>query len=442
MRVVADTRDKLQRALDIKFGYRPDKDKRISEGERRKYLRPEQLCSMQELFTLIKENTTADIPKMLGTSLNRAMVTFYKTKDNRKWEGFTKVGSLKDFKEQERIIFGEFAGVPKRNEGASYVNLGFPPEFSSKFTPDTRGGTIKLTRRMLKNDDLGALSAIPEKAAAGAWESFKKFVYGLATGNSTGNGPNTYAMYDSLSLFHNSHGNLGTLPLDVTSLLACRARMYNQWLPGQQTVLDHVGGIDDAATTIGLASVEGFFPGAIIRIGTELIKVGSVDLALVQLTGCTREMYQTTAASHANGATVQIQARPVDPVTMSLIVPRNLESKAFETLASEKVPGGDFNNRNFLNQEYEEGRIEIITEHPTYLGDDEASWYLYADPSSVPTVCVDFMDGRREPEVILQDQSTAHNVFDADEITYKIRHEYGGVNADWRGAQGNLVPPS
>lgn len=431
MPIIADIQDKLQNALSLKMGYRPERDERISEAERRDYLRLEELPSMKVLEDLVREATTASFPHMLGTAMSLSLVTA-RPKSSQWWRNVAKIGFLDDFKTQDRIFLGEFGGVPRVIEGQAYTSLGVPPEFRSTYSPDTRGGVIPLTRQMLRNDDIGLFASLSEKAAAAAWDEFEKFFIRLVTGNAGGGGVNTDTLYDSVTLFHANHGNLGNLALDVTNLLACRARLYDQWLPGKQTVIEDSGGIDDEVTTIGLASVEGIFPGDVIRIGTELIRVGDVDTELVQLTDCIRGLYTDNAAVHADGAAVQVQSRPVRPRNLTLLHPRNLESTAVEVVASNKVPGGTSGDHD---KERMDAKINIVARHQAYLGDDPASWYLMADAESVPTFVVDFLDGREDPEVIQQDEPTGND----DVIGLKIRHEYGGCAIDWRGAQANLV---
>lgn len=437
--IIRDVRDKLQAALDVKFGYNPRRDQRLTESERRAYPGPEQVPSIREIIEHIQEATTANVPYMLGVSQTRAMIQHLEPEESQEWRSFVTVGKTKNFKTQERIMFGEFGNMPKRAERQAYANLGFPPEYRTPFTPENRGGMVDITREMLLNDDIGALQSLPKKLAAACNDTNRKFAYGLLAGNSAGGAINSDTLHDTLVLYHASHGNLASGALDVTNLLAARARLLAQWLPGQETVMDDTGGVDASVTTIGVESVEGFYAGGIIRIGTELIKIGAVDSELSRFTGCTRGMYGTTAAIHADAVKIQLQARPVRPKSLHLIVPTQLESTAWEMVSSEKVPGGNYNNRNFLNKEHEEGRLHIVAVHPTYLGDDLNNWYLAADAESVPSLEIAFLEGEEMPEVIVQDVPAVGDVFKMDVITYKARQTFGGAQVDWRGVQGNLV---
>lgn len=64
---------------------------------------------------------------------------------------------------------------------------------------------------------------------------------------------------------------------------------------------------------------------------------------------------------------------------------------------------------------------------------DANDWYLSADPNDIPTIEVGFLDGRQEPELFVQDTPSQGSLFSHDQITYKIRHIYGGTVLDHRG---------
>jgi hypothetical protein len=61
-------------------------------------------------------------------------------------------------------------------------------------------------------------------------------------------------------------------------------------------------------------------------------------------------------------------------------------------------------------------------------------WYLLADPSQIESLEVGFLNGREEPELLVQDNPTQGAVFTNDAISYKVRHIYGLGWLDYRGA--------
>src|SRR5205807_6517287 len=64
---------------------------------------------------------------------------------------------------------------------------------------------------------------------------------------------------------------------------------------------------------------------------------------------------------------------------------------------------------------------------------DTNDWFLEADPAMVDTIEVGFYQGRQEPELFVQNDPAVGSVFNADKITWKIRHIYSGTVLDHRG---------
>lgn len=79
---------------------------------------------------------------------------------------------------------------------------------------------------------------------------------------------------------------------------------------------------------------------------------------------------------------------------------------------------------------------EII---PIWYATDADDWYLAADPADITGIEIGFLDGNEEPELFVQDNPTSGSVFTNDQITYKIRHIYGGAVIDYRAFQGSVV---
>ena len=57
---------------------------------------------------------------------------------------------------------------------------------------------------------------------------------------------------------------------------------------------------------------------------------------------------------------------------------------------------------------------------------DTNDWHLAADPAIMPMLGIDFLDGREDPELFVQDLPNVGSLFNNDMITYKMRHIYGG----------------
>lgn len=109
-----------------------------------------------------------------------------------------------------------------------------------------------------------------------------------------------------------------------------------------------------------------------------------------------------------------------------LVVPNELEQTAFHLTQSAVAVPASGNSSDLPNMHT--GLEPLVVDRFT----DADDWYLVADPSMHDTVEVGFYQGRREPELFVQDSPTVGSMFDADKVTYKIRHIYGGTVLEWR----------
>ena len=80
--------------------------------------------------------------------------------------------------------------------------------------------------------------------------------------------------------------------------------------------------------------------------------------------------------------------------------------------------------------------VEVV---PVWYWNDPDDWCISADPADCPTIEIGFMDGVEEPDIFLQDDPLAGSLFSNDQISYKIRHIYGGAVMDFRGVHKSVV---
>lgn len=76
---------------------------------------------------------------------------------------------------------------------------------------------------------------------------------------------------------------------------------------------------------------------------------------------------------------------------------------------------------------------------PVWYWTDTNDWALAADPDDTPGIEVGFLDGQEEPELFVQDNPTVGSMFSNDQLTYKIRHIYGGNVLDYRAFDKSVV---
>ncbi len=450
---IAETRDKLQAALDLCCGFDPSKAN-LSEAQKSIYqgVRNPRFRQIYQIWTddqdirgrygpaaLQEAGTTADMPTALGTSMEKAMVQKYleMTPD---WDPLVYINpDVNTFKTQDRILWGGFAGLPTKAEGAAYADIGFPREEKAQYSLATRGGLVYITREMIKNDDMSMLRDLPNRIAAGARNQLNKFVFGLLVGNAAGGAINTDTTYDAKVIYHADHLNLATGALDYSTFVAARRQLQNQKNFGVSTLMNDSGGISNSDTAVTVVSTTGIRAGDYIQIEAEIIKVAAITSATVlDITGG-RAALGTSAAAHADATRVYQLADPIPLRTIYAVVPYELEATLAAILGSDLVPGSANNDINFLNMEVRAGRIKHLAVPSIYLGADLNNWYLAAPAAEIVSLELAFMDNRREPELLVQDAPTEGLVWTNDQITYKARHEYGGKAVDYRGLQGNIV---
>lgn len=117
-----------------------------------------------------------------------------------------------------------------------------------------------------------------------------------------------------------------------------------------------------------------------------------------------------------------------------LVVPQELRATAY------KVNQAQYLDNNFTpNDLYKMfgEKNENILVNP--LLTDATDWGLFRNPAEMDIVVAGFINGQQEPEIFLANQPTVGEMFKADKIQYKIRHEYMAYIGDYRGAFKHIV---
>lgn len=115
-------------------------------------------------------------------------------------------------------------------------------------------------------------------------------------------------------------------------------------------------------------------------------------------------------------------------VPKTLVVPSALEEIAFQLCTSAvAIPGTPAGPTDTPN--LHQGLQPIVVD---YLADAN-DWFLVADPGMCPTIEVGFYQGKEIPELFTQADNQVGSMFDADKMTWKIRHIYSGAVVDHRG---------
>ncbi|HHH47506.1 MAG TPA: hypothetical protein ENK51_01265 [Gammaproteobacteria bacterium] len=173
-------------------------------------------------------HSTSDLPALLGNVAGKALMQGYDNEpaSHRIW---TKEVEVPDFKTQSRVQLSEAPALDKVLEGGEYTHGTFGDD-KEEYQLITYGRLFSVTRQALINDDLSALTRLPQAFGASASRREADEVYAILTDNP--------AMSDGNAIFHASHNNLMTAAsLSIASLGAARAAMRTQTgLKGQATL--------------------------------------------------------------------------------------------------------------------------------------------------------------------------------------------------------------
>jgi len=443
--------NRLQASMDLTFGYQP------ADAEKASYKGIDKFVSLREAYvkytddpmisgmlgknalSRLQEATEASFSYALGYSMQRRMLPEYKGIDPL-WRKIATVDSIKDFKLQERILWGGFgvlptvqaartvAGTPIDSATPTYPELGFPTDSEATYAVLTKGGLITVTRRMIIDDDLKVLSGIPKKVGKAAAHTLNQFVFDLMLGFTTG--INVATIYDSLVLYVTAHKNLRTGALGYDNLTDLLNDMYYQCETGYKSDVDD-DPLTSGTTTLNVTGGTGqyFKAGDKIWMDGEICEVTVVATDALTII---RGQYGTTDAQHAKGVDVLKITQFLALENPILWVPRGLRGTALQLKNSEKNPENAEQGVNTLRESF----TPIVS---PYLRGDENNYYCSANPSDVEGIEIGFLGGRQEPEILVQDQPTVGNVFVYDTIRYKVRHEYGGAVVNSRAFAAAIV---
>ncbi len=120
-----------------------------------------------------------------------------------------------------------------------------------------------------------------------------------------------------------------------------------------------------------------------------------------------------------------------------LVVPIDLLGVARGLNQSEKVlDGGNNLQANPIYHLFGANDERLIV---NALLTDVSDWGVFRDPSEVDSVEMGYLGDQREPEFFIANIPTVGQMFVADKLQYKVRHEYGGEIVDYRGAVKSVL---
>lgn len=169
--------------------------------------------------------TSASFSNALGNSITRRMQAIYAgMTDLQTWRKVATVNRVNDFRTQERVRIGGYGNLPAVAESGAYAALTSPSDAKATYAATKRGGTENVTLEMIKNDDVGTISRIPQELALAAGNTLYEFVFDFFRSNPT--------IYDTLALYHATHANLFTVAFSAAEFANHRLAMLKQTRAG------------------------------------------------------------------------------------------------------------------------------------------------------------------------------------------------------------------
>lgn len=179
----------------------------------------DRLAVMTRFAEAVDTTTFADT---LGQALNRELQKQYANQisNTRVWRAAAKPVNLRDFRTHYSVRMGGYGPLPAVAEDGNYTALTSPPDEAIGYAATKRGGTEAITLEAIRNDDVNLIREIPKRMATAAARTLASFVLDMLRTNPT--------IYDGATLFHASHGNLGTSALSAVSLYAAWLALQKQ----------------------------------------------------------------------------------------------------------------------------------------------------------------------------------------------------------------------
>lgn len=178
--------------------------------------------------------TTSDFPILLENTMHKVLQTAYMTAPDT-WSRFCKIGSVSDFRAHNRYRTGSIGNLDTLSEHGEFKNKTIPDGEKESITATTKGNLIGITREVIINDDLQALTDLATMLGRSYKRTIEAAVYAALAENS-GLGP---TMSDTLPLFDAGHSNIGAgAAISMLALEADRVLMASQMDVGANDYLD------------------------------------------------------------------------------------------------------------------------------------------------------------------------------------------------------------
>lgn len=379
-------------------------------------------------FQRLTENiTTGDFTYALTVSMTKRAAKEFKIIDFP-FEPIVHEVGIDNFKQQEIIKWGGFSTLPTVAERGTYGDLYEPHDERAVYTPGKKGGIVYITREVIKNDDLRYVQNLGPKIGRAGRRTRNRDVSALITANGT-YGPTNSTVWSTL------FDNHSTDSFGYDSLRDAKTRIRRKRERGTAEITGTADGTYSTTTLedSGESWTGSAFIGRYVRF---VYGTGAGQRSLIS--GNTSTVLTFAAVTTQPDATTvyEITVADNDDEIMGLkaeyiIHGLDLESGVNIMLNTDTRP--DIAERS-SNEHYKTLK-PIIS--PYYDGTSRYYWTLAIGKNQGETIEIGYIDDQRDPALLLQDQPGIGRVFSNDEITWKVRFEYGLAIVENKGFDHN-----
>jgi phage head maturation protease len=151
--------------------------------------------------------TVSDFAVLLENILYKTLLAGYETMEDT-WSRFCGTKEVKDFRPANFYRTGSFGVLPALNEHGEYENTAIPDGAKYSVSVGSYGDIIAITRQLIINDDMGALTEIALQRGRDARSTIEDKVFTLLSNGGAWLGP---TQSDSQPFFHNNRLNVNAV---------------------------------------------------------------------------------------------------------------------------------------------------------------------------------------------------------------------------------------
>lgn len=384
-------------------------------------------------FARLKENiTTGDFTYALTVSATKRAAKEFKLIEFP-FEPIVREVGIDNFKQQEIIKWGGFSTLPTVAERGTYGDLYEPHDERAVYTPGKKGGLVYVTREVIKNDDLRYVQNLGPKIGRAGRRTRNRDVSALITDNGT-YGPTNTTVWSTL------FGNYSTASFGYDALRDAKTRIRRQRERGTA----QTNGTATAATSTTLSDtnnaliVDDAYNGEYLRI---VYGTGAGQTRLISDTATSGSTITVSTAWTTNPSTdslYEVSVASNDDEIMGLkaeYIIHGLDTESAIGIMLNTDTRPDIAERS-SNEHYK--TLKPILS-PYYDGTSRYYWTLAIGKTQGETIEIGYIDDQREPALLLQNQPGIGRVFTNDEITWKVRFEYGLTIVENKGFDHNAA---